>query len=142
MNNFSIIGRLTKNPELRYTINNKAVTTINVAVNNNKNDTTFLPIMIFNKLGESINKYCEKGDMLGITGIIKNNNWEDKNGNKHYDYNFIAQNITFVSKKDNSIKKDKKPENELKNELKDDLSDEVFAQFGESIEISDDDIAF
>lgn len=140
MNNFSIIGRLTKDPELRYTVNNKAVATINIAVSNNKNDTTFLPIMIFNKLGESINEYCKKGDMLGITGIIKNNNWEDKNGNKHYDYNFIAQNITFVSKKDNSIKKDKKPENELKNEQTDDT--QIYIDFGNKLEVDERELAF
>lgn len=136
MNSFSIIGRLTKDPELRYTVNNKAVATINIAVSNNKNDTTFLPIMIFNKLGESINEYCKKGDMLGITGIIKNNNWEDKNGNKHYDYNFIAQNITFVSKKNNSIKKDKKPENELENESTDDT--QIYIDFGNNLEVDDE----
>ena len=90
MNKGVIVGRLVRNPELRYTSSNKAVTKITIACNNSKDDTTFLDITIFGKMAETTDKYCQKGDILGIEYIVKNHNWEDAKGNKRYDYTFIA----------------------------------------------------
>lgn len=53
MNKFIITGRLTRNPELRYTNNNIAITELNLAINNKKDDTTFLMIKVFNKTAET-----------------------------------------------------------------------------------------
>ena len=97
-NNFIFIGRLTKNPELRYTSSNKAVTQIDLAIANTKDDTTFVPITAFGKTAENICKYCEKGDLIGFQGSVKNHNWEDNKGNKHYDYTFMANRVEFISK--------------------------------------------
>ena len=66
MNKGVIVGRLVRNPELRYTSSNKAVTKITIACNNTKDDTTFLDITIFGKMAETTNEYCQKGDILGI----------------------------------------------------------------------------
>ena len=131
MNNFLCTGRLTKNPELKYTTENKPICSIDIAINNGKDDTTFLPITIFGKMAEVTNEYCKKGDLVGITGIIKNHNWEDKEGKKHYDYSFIANRVQFLSTK----QKEEKP---VQNKG---ISDEVFEEFGEQIEI-DDGVAF
>ena len=140
MNNFNITGRLTKEPELRYTKENKAVMSIDIAINNGKDDTTFLAIAVFNKQAETISQYCHKGDMLGITGTIRNHNWEDKNGNKHYDYSFMANRVDFLSSKSNSSSETKKAENEPKKEPVDNT--QIYADFGDSIEISDEEICF
>ena len=128
MNNFIITGRLTRDPETRYTKDNKAVTIINVAVNNSKDDTTFLPITLFGKTAETVGKYCKKGDLIAVTGMIRNNNWEDKDGNKHYDYQFIGNRIQFLTTNKEAIKETKEEK----------LHDEVFEQFGETIEYSED----
>ena len=131
MNNFIITGRLTKEPDVRYTKENKAVTTINVAVNNNKDDTTFLPITLFGKTAETVGKYCKKGDLIAVSGMIRNNNWEDKDGNKHYDYQFIGNNITFLSTKkgqETTIHGNEESKNDEK------LPDKVFEQFADIIE--------
>jgi len=135
MNNFNGIGHLIKKPELRYTKNNKAVCKINIAINNNKEDTTFLQITYFNKIAETISKYCEKGDLIGVEAIIKNNNYEDKNGNKHFEYVFIGERITFLSTKSNSIKKEEISENEPKNKSIDNT--QIYADFGDSIEVDE-----
>lgn len=127
MNNFIITGRLTRDPETRYTKDNKAVTTINVAINNSKDDTTFLPITLFGKTAETVGKYCKKGDLIAVSGMIRNNNWEDKDGNKHYDYQFIGSRIQFLTTNKEAIKKTKEEK----------LPDEVFEQFGETIEFND-----
>lgn len=99
MNNFNITGRLTKEPELRTTKEGKSVGELNIAIRNKKDDTTFLKITAFNQTAEHVAKYCTKGDMLGIQGIIKNHNWIDKDENKHYDYTFIANSVEFLNLK-------------------------------------------
>lgn len=99
MNNFNITGRLTKTPELRSTETGKTIGELNIAIRNKKDDTTFMRITAFNQTAEHIAKYCDKGDLLGIQGTIKNHNWTDSNNNKHYDYTFIANSVEFLNLK-------------------------------------------
>lgn len=136
-NNFIFIGRLTKSPELRYTSSNKAVTQIDLAVQNGKDDVTFVPITLFGNIAENVHKYCEKGDQVGFQGIVKNHNWEDNKGNKHYDYTFMANRMSFLQTKTNNQQEPKQAEN-----VKKSTDEQIYADFGDSIEISDDDIAF
>lgn len=136
-NNFFFIGRLTRNPELRYTSSNKALTQIDLAIANTKDDTTFVPITLFEKMAENVCKYCEKGDLIGFQGSVKNHNWEDNKGNKHYDYTFMANRMSFLQTKTNNQQEPKQAEN-----VKKSTDEQIYADFGDSIEISDDDIAF
>ena len=99
MNNFIIAGRLTKEPELRSTKEGKSVAELNIALRNKKDDTTFLKITAFNQTADHVAKYCTKGDMLGIQGIIRNHNWTDKDNNKRYEYAFIANSVEFLNLK-------------------------------------------
>ena len=122
INNFTIIGRLTRDPETRYTKGNKAVTLINIAVNNGKDDTTFIRLTAFDKLAELVSNYCKKGDLIGTQSIIKNHNWEDKNGNKHYEYSFIINKISFLAKSN-------------KEEAKKQDNTDAFSEFGEQIDV-------
>ena len=64
MQNNIIIGRITKDIELRTTEKGTNVVKLNIAVNNGKEDTTFFPITLFNKTAELVNKYCDKGDLI------------------------------------------------------------------------------
>ena len=138
MNSFSIIGRLTKKPELAYTKENKAIVKMNVAIRNGKDDTTFLLIKSFGKQAENIEKYCDKGSQLAITGSIYNNNYEDKDGNRHYEYNFIAHTVEFISTKTNNTTEDKKTENESKKES----NEKIYEEFGNQLEIDESELAF
>ena len=121
-NNLILIGRITKDIELRYTPSNKAVVEISLAVNNGKDDTTFIRLTAFDKLAELVSKYCKKGDLIGTQSIIKNHNWEDKNGNKHYEYSFIINKISFLAKAN-------------KEEIKKQDNTSVFQEFGDQLEI-------
>lgn len=122
-NNLILIGRITKDLELRYTPSNKAVVEISLAVNNGKDDTTFIRLTAFDKLAELVSKYSKKGDLIGTQSIIKNHNWQDKEGNKHYKYSFIVNKISFLAK-GNKQEEVKKQDNT-----------DVFSEFGEQIEI-------
>lgn len=122
MNKFEIIGRLTKDAEIRYTKENKKVVSFTIAVNNTKDDSTFFKINAFNGTADLIEKYTKKGDLIYIEGMVRNNNYEDKNGNKHYEYVFIANKIEFLSKIENK--------KEIKNEKP---QEQVFVDFGNGI---------
>lgn len=123
MNFIILVGRITKDLELRYTPSNKAVVQISLAVNNGKDDTSFITLTAFDKLAELLSKYSKKGDLIGTQSIIKNHNWEDKNGNKHYDYSFIINKISFLAKGN-------------KQEAKKETHD-PFQEFGDMIEVND-----
>lgn len=127
MNNILIcVGRITKNLELRYTTNNKAVVNIPLAINNGKDDTTFIDVVVYGNIAEMTHKYCKKGDLIGAQATIKNNNWTDNNGNKHYDYKFMGYKVSFLSTK----------KNEDNNQVeKTDNTNDPFSEFGEQIEI-------
>ena len=131
MNKFIITGRLTRNPELRYTSNNVAITELNLAINNRKDDTTFLMIKVFNKTAETCSEYLNKGDLIAVEGNIRNNNYEDETGKMNYRTDFIGNKVEFLSTK----KKD-----ETKEEKQDRNS--IFEEFGKSIEIEEDDLPF
>ena len=131
MNKFIITGRLTRNPELRYTNNNIAITELNLAINNRKDDTTFLMIKVFNKNAENCTEYLKKGDLIAVEGNIKNNNYEDETGKMHYRTDFIGNKVEFLStKKKDDTKEEKQDRNS------------IFEEFGKSIEIEDDDLPF
>ena len=103
MQNNIIIGRVTKNIELKYSSNNKPIAELNIAISNGKKsngeeDTTFINITCFDKIAENVSKYCNKGDLIGCVFTIKNHNYEDKKGNKRYEFSFIANKVNFLSK--------------------------------------------
>ena len=74
------------------------------------------------------NKYCKKGNLIGVQATIKNNNWTDSNGNKHYDYKFMGYKVTFLSTKKENFEEPKKEEN----------TNDPFQEFGEQISIDDE----
>lgn len=144
MNKFQVVGRYTSDPELRYTKDNKPVANFNIAINNGKDkngneDTTFIKISVFGATAENIGKYSKKGDLILVEGIIKNNNYEDKDGNKRYEYIFIGNRVEFLSRTTNNTSKEKQAKKEPKNSA---LDDKVFEDFGNSIEIDDSELAF
>lgn len=108
MNKVCLIGRLTKDPEIRYTqSNNTAVTTFTLAVNRRfvkegeENQADFIQIVAWSKTAEFCGKYFAKGQQVGIVGRIQTRNWDDEQGVKHYATEVIAEEAYFAdSKKD------------------------------------------
>ena len=132
MNKTILTGRLTKNPELRYTTSNVAVSQFSLAVNRNfKNaegvyDADFINCLAYRKTAELIAEWTKKGDLLGIEGRIQTRSYDDKEGNKRYATEVIVENVEFLSSK-----KKEKTKEEVKEEV------DPFAEFGESVSIED-----
>lgn len=100
MNKVILIGRLTKDPELRYSQGTEgtAVCKFTLAVDRRKKDepADFLNIVAFGKTGEVCQKYLGKGRQVGIDGRIQVRSYDNKEGKKVYVTEIIAENIDFV----------------------------------------------
>ena len=98
MNNCSITGRLTKDPDFRMTTNNKACCGLSVAVPRSYGDQVdFLDVIVWGKLAEICDKYLSKGQMVGVTGAIQKRTYETKDGRKTTMVEIIANNVDFLS---------------------------------------------
>ena len=108
MNKVILMGRLTRDPEVRYTqSNNTMVTNFNLAVNRRftkpgeERQADFISVIAWSKLGEFCSKYFKKGQQVGIIGRIQTRNWEDEQGQKRYATEVVAEEAYFAdSKKD------------------------------------------
>ncbi len=103
MNKVILIGRLTKDVELRYTqTNNTAVASFCLAVNRKfvkngeERQADFFNIIAWNKLAETISKYLFKGNQVAISGRLETRSWDDENGQKHYVTEVFAEEVDFI----------------------------------------------
>lgn len=100
MNKVILIGRLTKNPELRFTSSNIAVTTFSLAVDRvGSEEADFIDIVVWRKQAENCNKYLEKGSKVAVEGSIQKRSYENKNGEKRYLTEVAAENVQFLDTK-------------------------------------------
>ena len=110
MNKVNLIGRLTKDPEVRYTqgSNPYAIAKYTLAVNrrfkrDNEPNADFIVCIAFGKNGEFAEKYLKKGQQIAINGRIQTEQWEDKDKNKRYSTNVIVEEHYFCGSKDNTV---------------------------------------
>ena len=101
MNNIILIGRLATDIELRYTPDGKAVASFTLAVDDDykKDYTHFFQIECWGKLAENCEKYIGKGRKAAIKGSLKQNRWENENGNKRSKNIVNASNVEFLDYK-------------------------------------------
>lgn len=118
MNSCIFTGRLTADPETRYTNDGKAVTTFILAVDDGYGDnktTSFFRIVLFGKTAESAEKYLAKGRKVAVMGRAKQNSWTDKDGNKRQSVDFIITAWEFCDSKPGETKdsKQESPDDEF-----------------------------
>ena len=104
MNSVNLIGRITRDPEIRYTQDQKAVAMFSIAIDRGKNKNgddlgaDFPNIKCFGKTAELIEKYMAKGRLIGISGRIQTGKYENKEGQTVYTTEVVAERVTFVDK--------------------------------------------
>ena len=100
LNRVALVGRLTRDPELRRTGSGKAVTSFNLAVERNfKNDdqeADFINCVCWGKIAENTERYCSKGSMVSVDGRIQTRNYENNQGQKVYVTEVIADSVQFI----------------------------------------------
>lgn len=102
LNRVILIGRLTSNPEIKYTGSNKPYTRICVAVNRFSEGTDFINVTVWNKQAENVCEYLGKGSLVMIEGSLSVNNYEDSEGNRRTSTEVMAQNVQFLNRKNNN----------------------------------------
>jgi single-strand DNA-binding protein len=97
-NRVILVGNLTRDPEIRYTQSSKAVTKFTLAVNNprNKEETTFVDIVAWDKLGETCNTYLKKGQSALVEGRLVIRSYDDKDGNKRKATEVVIDNMQML----------------------------------------------
>ena len=152
MNKVFLIGRLTRDPELRYTSSNLPVASFTVAVNRSytnqagEREADFINVVVWRKQAENIKNYLKQGSQIAIDGRIQTRSYDDSEGKKRYVTEVVADNVQFLdskgSKNDDagmpvtpsSFTDDSQPTTDVKSD--------PFADFGSSIEINDDELPF
>ena len=101
MNKVILIGRLTKDPEIRYTQTSKAVANFTIAVSRRfkKDEADFINCVAWDKTAEFISKYFSKGSMIAVVGRIQTRTWEDSEGKKRYVTEVIVDEVYFAGSK-------------------------------------------
>lgn len=101
LNRVALVGRLTRDPELRRTGSGKAVTSFNLAVERNfKSDdqeADFINCVCWGKIAENTERYCSKGSMVSVDGRIQTRNYDNSQGQKVYVTEVIADSVQFIN---------------------------------------------
>lgn len=130
MNYVAIIGRLTRDPEVRATRNSDMmVCRMNVAVDTGygeKKTTSYIPVVVFGKQAESCEKYLAKGRQVAVEGRIQTGSYENKEGKKVYTTDVVASRVEFIGSKS-----EPKEENQSQMQMPSGF-----------MEVSDDDVPF
>jgi len=147
MNNVCLVGRLTKDPELRTTSSGLSTTTFTIAVDGRRNPDTgessadFIQIVAWRNQAENICKYCQKGTQVAVQGRITSRSYDAQDGTKRYVTEVVANNVTFLgSKGGTSSGTDYNMEDNQAEPAN--LEEDPFKDIGQEVVLSDDDLPF
>lgn len=163
MNKVILIGRLTRDPELRTTQSGLATTTFTVAIsrnytnNNGTQETDFINCVCWRKLAENVAKYCSKGSQVAVEGRLQTRNYDLQDGTKRYVTEVLAENVSFLGSRSNSQNNNFQSSNSSDQNnynnynnfngvsqdiVTTDLTEDPYANMGEEVALSDDDLPF
>ncbi|PQD43100.1 single-stranded DNA-binding protein, partial [Enterococcus faecalis] len=114
MNNVTLIGRPTKDPDLRYTASGTAVATFTLAVNRNytnqngDRETDFINCVIWRKPAETLANYVRKGTLIGISGRLQTRNYENQQGQRVYVTEVIVENFYLLESRSQAEAREQK----------------------------------
>ncbi|HHW7842307.1 TPA: single-stranded DNA-binding protein [Staphylococcus aureus] len=108
LNRAVLVGRLTKDPELRSTPNGVNVGTFTLAVNRTftnaqgEREADFINVVVFKKQAENVEKYLSKGSLAGVDGRLQTRNYENKDGQRVFVTEVVADSVQFLEPKNNN----------------------------------------
>lgn len=107
LNRVVLVGRLTKDPDFRTTQNDVSVATFTLAVNRNfknkngEQQADFINVVVFRQQAENVNNYLTKGNLAGVDGRIQSRSYENKEGQRVYVTEVLADSVQFLEPKNN-----------------------------------------
>ena len=148
MNKAIIIGRLTRDPEMRTTGSGINSTSFTVAVSrsyanqNGERETDFINCVAWRKQAENISKYCTKGTQVAVEGRIQTRSYDAQDGTKRYVTEIIADNVTFLGRSGVQSAGENNYVGADSDIATTDISEDPFKDFGSEVALSDDDLPF
>ena len=155
MNKVFLIGRLSRDPELRHTTSGTAVCQINVAISRpvtqgSEPQTDFINVVVWNRQAENVARYLSKGRQIAIEGRIQTRSYDNNEGKRTYVTEVIASNVEFLGSANdnnrtntNSSPFDDNPFDSMEPPMDTtNVDNDPFASFGEKVEISDNELPF
>ncbi|EAC2222551.1 single-stranded DNA-binding protein [Listeria monocytogenes] len=159
MNRVVLVGRLTKDPDLRYTPAGAAVATFTLAVNrtftnqNGEREADFINCVVWRKPAENVANFLKKGSMAGVDGRVQTRNYEDSDGKRVFVTEVVAESVQFLDPKNNNVEgttsnnyqnKANYSNNNKTSSYRADTSQnsDSFANEGKPIDINPDDLPF
>ncbi|MBO9131352.1 single-stranded DNA-binding protein [Bacillus sp. 165] len=166
MNRVLLVGRLTKDPELRYTPGGAAVATFTLAVNRaftnqqGEREADFINCVVWRKPAENVANYLKKGSLAGVDGRLQTRNYEGQDGKRVYVTEVVAESVQFLESRGNNNEQrgSFNPQSQpsgfgygdqaqnspfgSSNKQGANRNDDPFANVGQPIDISDDDLPF
>ena len=153
MNKVFLIGRLSRDPELRHTSSGMAVCQINVAISRRAGagrdpETDFINVVVWDKQAENVSKYLAKGRQVAVEGRIQTRSYDNNEGKKTYVTEVVANNVEFLGSASDNSRQQNIDENPFDTDMPSDnietasVDNDPFAAFGEKVEISDNDLPF
>ncbi|HDI0955258.1 TPA: single-stranded DNA-binding protein [Staphylococcus aureus] len=155
LNRTVLVGRLTKDPEYRTTLNGVSVTTFTIAVNRTftnaqgEREADFINCVTFRKQAENVNNYLSKGSLAGVDGRLQSRSYENKDGQRVFVTEVAADSVQFLEPKNsNDTQQDlcqqqvqqTRGQSQYSNNKP--VKDNPFANANDPIEIDDDDLPF
>jgi single-strand DNA-binding protein len=143
MNRVILVGRLTKDPEIKHTPSGVAVCSFTLAVNRNfknqagETEADFINVVVWRKAAENTANYTKKGSLVGVDGRIQSRSYDDSEGKKRYVTEVVADSVQFLEPKSSGGGQQQQQAQNKPNKADGD----PFAGGGQ-IDISDDDLPF
>lgn len=152
LNRVVLVGRMTRDPELRRTGTGTAVTSFTIAMNRNftnqngERQADFIPCVVWNKAAENVARYCSKGSLVGVDGRLQSRQYENQDGRRVTVVEVVCDSVQFLETRSQaSNRQAMQPQNNYNDALYDMNSMDIKKDFDNSIDtydIMDDDIQF
>ena len=145
MNRVVLVGRLTKDPELRYTPSGAAVATFTLAVNRTftnqqgEREADFINCVIWRKPAENVANFLKKGSLAGVDGRLQTRSYDGQDGKRVYVTEVQAESVQFLEPRSNDNQSNNQSSQQTRNQRR--YEEDPFAP-GQKIDISDDDLPF
>ena len=155
LNRVVLVGRMTRDPELRSTGTGTAVTSFTIAMNRNftsqngERQADFIPCVVWNKAAENVARYCSKGSLVGVDGRLQSRQYENQDGRRVTVVEVVCDSVQFLETRSQAsnrqVQQPAQPQNNFNDAFYDMNGMDIKKEFDNSIDtydIMDDDIQF
>ncbi len=142
INRVVLVGRMTRDPELRITNSGAAVTNFTLALNRNYNSADgqqadYINCVVWNKIAENVERYCSKGSLVGVEGRLQSRSYDNAQGQKVYVTEVLCSSVQFIN-----TKREKVRDNDQQTQNNENVNDDSFNDEINLFDIREEDLQF